>query len=116
MKKLAFLFVLIGGLAFGQRHGGFGGARGGHEVIVRPPIVRVAPVGPRVVIGGGFYAPWWDYNYGYGFGYPLIIPPYQTNACQKETLKDENGVKHQFLACRQPDGTIKIVSADGTVR
>lgn len=115
MRKLVLLFILAGTLVFGQRFGHVGG----RQVIVRPPIVRVTPgpvvIGPRVVIGGGFYAPWWDYNYGYGFGYPYIVPV-PPNPCHKEKLKGDDGKKHEVLACRQNDGSVKIFSVDGVVK
>lgn len=93
MKKFILFLALTASMAVAQ-HRGFN-----HVVVVRP----------RVYVG----------SYGYYPGiypvypiYPLVPVQIEPKTCQKETIKDENGKKHQVLACKQADGTIKIYSPD----
>ena len=50
--------------------------------------------------------------YGYGNywypGYGWVTATAEPKACQKEKLKDAAGKKHEVLACKQGDGTVKI--------
>lgn len=107
MKK-ALLFLVLSVSLF---------ARGGPHFSHQPP-PRIITSAPRVVVAGGYY--------GTGFGlygeYPYWYPRYgwisapEPKACQKEKLKDESGKKHEVLACRQGDGTVKIFTANGVVK
>jgi hypothetical protein len=127
MKK-ALLFLVLSVSLFAR---GFGGGPHFSPPPHQPPrIIAPAPVvvAPRVVVTGGGYVYGGVYGgyYGPGFGlygaYPYWYPGYgwisapEPKACQKEKLKGDDGKKHEVLACRQGDGTIKIFSADGSVK
>jgi hypothetical protein len=122
MKKILFLLTLAASSIFAQHRGGFGGSRGfsaPHPVSVHPaPIVRSGPVvvASRVYVGGYGFAPYgfygayglWSYSFFYpGYGYIVSAP--EPKACQKEKLKDENGKKHEVLACKLPDGSFQVI-------
>jgi len=104
MKTFILVFALLASasLIFAQ-HRGFGNRDFGGRVIVRQGLI-----GP----GYGYYDPFW---FGYSYGY-YPSRPIAPNPCQKEKLKGEDGRKHEVLACRQADGSIKVYNANGEVR
>ena len=101
MRKIITVLVLCAAslLARGRGFGSF------HPVFVRPPVVvRTAPVYVGV---SPYYGVYGYGNYWYP-GYGWVTATAEPRACQKEKLKDAAGKKHEVLACKQGDGTVKI--------
>lgn len=90
---------------YGWRH--FGGPAW------RRPVIgpyRGCGWGWGVGLDWGWYNPYYDPYWWALYNYTVPPVAVEDHPCVKKTLKDSQGIKHDVLACRQVDGSYKVVS------